>query len=211
MPVNTKPGHGPKDETMMKQLKLNDIWNMKGYKGIYMDSDGHTQAGHQWIRFGRRLRRDPKFHTASYVAMTEKGFAETFGAEPVGEIQLPKGFRAAMAMCDHVSERSDVSEFRFGFDLEGGWQCVYVDESMWYENGPGSIYEWRTVSRETMDDVFQMFRIFDTITMYRTKDGRYAFKLADLDDGLVLLSVKAWQPTEASVKRIEANGYSIAV
>ena len=116
-----------------------------------------------------------------------------------------------MAMCDHVSERSDVSEFRFGFDLEGGWRCVYADESMWYENGPGSIYEWRTVSRETMDDVFQMFRIFDTITMYRTKDGKYAFKLADLDDGLVLLSVKAWQPTEASAKRIETNSYAMAV
>lgn len=197
---------------MLKQIKLDEIWNMKGYKGIHFDTDTITGSGAKVIRFGRRVRRDPTCHTNSYFAAGEKEFARIFNAHVLGEVTLPKGLRAAVAMCDHVSEYSTVDLFRFGFDLKGGWTCAYSDEDMFYEDGPGSLYEFDiTDSRIMMEDVFQMFRIFDTVRIWKTGNGRYAFQLAEMDGNMGFFHITPWFPTERSRKWIEEYRYSMAV
>lgn len=198
---------------MLKQIKLDEIWNMKGYKGIHFDTETITGSGARVIRFGRRVRRDPLYHTNSYFAIGEKEFARIFKAQVLGEVTLPKGLRAAVAMCDHVSEHSSVDYFRFGFDLEGGWTCLYQDEDMTYENGTGSIYEFEVdrMSPCQREDVFQIFRIFDTVRIWKTGDGRYAFQLAEMDGNMGFFHVCPWAPTERSRKWIEEYRYSMAV
>lgn len=197
---------------MLKKIKLDEIWNMKGYKGIHFDTDTITGSGAKVIRFGRRVRRDPTCHTNSYFSAGEKEFARMFNAKVLGEVTLPKEFRAAVNMCDHVSKHSTVDLFRFGFDLEGGWMCSYQDEDMFYENGPGSLYEFDiTDSRIMREDVFQMFRVFDTVRIWKTGNGKYAFQLAELDGDMGFFSIVLCTLNYRSQKMVDSYAYDMAV
>lgn len=201
---------------MIKQLKKDELMSTKGWKGVYFDYETDVEKKGYFdhiTRFGRRLKWDPKQHTRSYFSMTEKGVEKFFGASRIGAVEFPKGLRAAIEMCRKVSANNiyNVQKVLFGFDLSGGWSCEFIDHEMHYQNGPGALYEFETTAHGTMEEVYKIFQLFDCMEVFRTSNGFYCFKLAELDNGESLWSTINWRPTEESQERIKGEAYAMAV
>lgn len=197
---------------MIKQLKKDELMSMKGWKGVYFDVEKKGYFDHI-TRFGRRLKRDPKQHTRSYFSMTEKGVEKFFGASRIGTVEFPKGLRAAVEMCRKVSADNiyNVQKVLFGFDFSGGWSCEFIDHEMHYQNGQGALYEFETETQSNMEEIYKIFQLFDCMEVFRTSNGFYCFKLAELDNGESLWSTINWVPTEESQERIREEAYAMAV
>ncbi len=201
---------------MIKQLKKDELMSMKGWKGVYFDVETDVEKKGYFdhiTRFGRRMKRDPKQHTRSYFSMTEKGVEKFFGASRIGTVEFPKGLKAAVEMCRKVSADNiyNVQKVLFGFDFSGGWSCEFIDHEMHYQNGPGALYEFETDTQGNMEEIYKIFQLFDCMEVFRTSNGFYCFKLAELDNGESLWSTINWGPTEESQERIREEAYAMEV
>lgn len=182
---------------MLKTIERSRLDNCK-IKMVHFNHEG--EAGCKI--FGRKSRHGIG---RSFFSMDHKKFEALFGAEFLGHVEFDRQLVAHMKTVYDLAAYGQ--ELGIGFDFSGGWSFEYtIPMEMCVTDGPEDApeLEFRASTPDTMTDLYQIAVQFGAIDVYRTRNGFYCFKVAQVDDGEGFYSIRNWMTIEQANKARDA-------